>query len=255
VITVDRLVGVGLAVLGAALAASPVFANDAGPPAKAPGAVEAVSASLEVEKELLAEDLDAWKALGERRAELAERARGFYEGADEALRREGASGAEGLREIEAGIDEIDRERQALASAERAVLERVRERKRRIALLDRQLTRMAARADEAAGPLSGTWEVSILPVVQRGKFFLTQTGTLVSGTYELDGGFSGSLQGTLVNRKVVLERIDSRLGRWGRYEGFVSQDGSRIRGSWFSLELAGQSGGEGQWNASRSDGSP
>lgn len=248
-------VGVCFIVVLTAQAPTPVASADAGPPTKVPGAVEAVSASLDVEKELLAGDLESWKSLGERRGELVERTRSFYEGIDEKLQREGSSGAEGIKEVEAGIDELRRERETLTALEREVLERIRERRRRIALIEQQLTRLAARVDEAAGPMSGTWDVSILPVVQRGRFFLTQTGTLLSGTYELDGGFSGSLQGTLVNRKVVLERIDSRLGRWGRYEGFLSQDGTRIRGSWFSLELAGQSGGEGQWNATRSDSSP
>jgi hypothetical protein len=80
--------------------------------------------------------------------------------------------------------------------------------------------------------------------------LRQEGTLVSGTYELDGGFSGSLQGTLVNRKVLLHRIDSRLGKSMELEGYLSADGRSIRGSWLNYELAGREGARGQWLAQR-----
>ena len=61
----------------------------------------------------------------------------------------------------------------------------------------------------------------MPLEQHGLFVLRQAGTLVSGTYELDGGWTGSLQGTLVNRKVFLVRIDSKLGRMMELEGFLS----------------------------------
>jgi hypothetical protein len=54
----------------------------------------------------------------------------------------------------------------------------------------------------------------------------------------------------VNRKVHLERIDSKLGRSGEFEGYLSPDGSRIRGTWRSYELAAQDAASGQWSATR-----
>ena len=91
---------------------------------------------------------------------------------------------------------------------------------------------------------------VMPLNQRGTFSLRQGGTLVSGTYRLGGGWTGSLQGTLVNRKVYLVRIDSKLGKSMELEGFLSSDGKTIRGSWLSYELAGSEGSTGQWSATR-----
>ena len=93
---------------------------------------------------------------------------------------------------------------------------------------------------------------LLPKEQHGTFNLIQTGTLVSGTYSLAGGWSGSLQGTLVNRKVYLVRIDSKLGRSMEFEGGLSPDGDRIQGVWLNYDLGGQAGAEGQWKATRSE---
>jgi hypothetical protein len=88
----------------------------------------------------------------------------------------------------------------------------------------------------------------MPSGQRGNFQLNQSGTLVTGTYRLDGGWDGSVQGTLVKRKVYLVRIDSQLGRSMELEGTLSGDGEQIRGSWLRYELAGTEGGSGQWSA-------
>ena len=106
--------------------------------------------------------------------------------------------------------------------------------------------------EAAGPLAGEWEVVMLPNERRGVFSLRQSGTLVTGTYRLEGGWTGSLQGTLVNRKVFLVRIDSRLGRTMEFEGRLSEDGSVVRGSWLNYDLSAGGGSEGQWTATRVD---
>ena len=85
---------------------------------------------------------------------------------------------------------------------------------------------------------------MLPRELRGAFSLVQDGTLVTGTYRLEGGWTGSLQGTLVNRKVFLVRIDSRLGRSMEFEGRLSEDGSTVQGTWLNYDLAGADGAEG-----------
>jgi len=95
-----------------------------------------------------------------------------------------------------------------------------------------------------------WDIVLLPINQRGKCALSQSGTIVGGTYRLSGGFSGSLRGTLVQNKVFLERIDSKLGKVMELEGRLSVDGTRIRGTWLSYELAEGDGGTGQWTAVR-----
>jgi hypothetical protein len=74
--------------------------------------------------------------------------------------------------------------------------------------------------------------------------------VITGTYRLQGGYSGSLQGTLVNRKLYLVRIDSRLGKMMELEGFVGSDDNTLRGTWLNYELAGAEGSTGHWSATR-----
>jgi len=90
----------------------------------------------------------------------------------------------------------------------------------------------------------------MPLQQRGTFSLRQSGTLVSGTYELAGGWTGSVQGTLVKRKVFLVRIDSELGKSMELEGFLSIDGSKIKGTWLNYALSGGEGSTGEWSATK-----
>jgi hypothetical protein len=93
---------------------------------------------------------------------------------------------------------------------------------------------------------------MLPVSQKGVFDLKQEGTIVSGTYSLEGGWTGSLTGTLVGRKVHLVRIDSKLGRSMEFEGFLATDGDTIRGTWQSYDLSNDLQPSGQWSAMRRD---
>lgn len=242
---------VGNALAGVLLLAmiAGVAAADPSATATTPGGVEALAATLEVEKTLLAEDRERHDELVAKRLESAARATSAQARLDAALHQE----AKNYAEVEALIreaDQLERERTDRLAEERAVVERIRERMRRIALLEERLAAFQTRAGEAAGPLAGAWEVVLMPSGQKGTFVLSQSGTIVSGTYTLDGGWSGSLQGTLVNRKVYLDRIDSKLGRWGRFEGWLAADGARIRGSWTALDLGAQGGAEGQWGATR-----
>lgn len=233
----------GLLLVAAAAAADP------SKPSATPGGVDAFAATLEVEKTLLAEDRNRHDALVARRLEATTKAASVQAKLDAALQQE----AKAYSEVEAlmrEVEQAERERADRLAEERALVERIRERMRKIALLEERLVDFQARAGEAAGPLSGTWEIVVMPSGQKGAFVLDQSGTIVNGTYTLDGGWSGSLQGTLVNRKVYLDRIDSKLGRWGKFEGWLAADGVRIRGSWTALDLGAQGGAEGQWVATR-----
>lgn len=99
-------------------------------------------------------------------------------------------------------------------------------------------------------LTGEWEVTWLPAGVQGTFFLDQSGTLVSGQYELGQLGSGSLQGTFVSGKLFLQRIDSRRGRDAEIEGVLDADGRRMRGTWQSYELVQGGLPRGEWNARR-----
>jgi hypothetical protein len=155
-----------------------------------------------------------------------------------------------IEELAGKVSGAEHERADLARDEEMLVERIQDRLRRIRLLEDRLVGLQDRVQEVAGPLAGRWEVVLLPSGEHGTFALTQSGTLVTGTYQLDGGWSGSLQGTLVNRKVYLERIDSKLGRSAEFEGYLSVDDARIRGTWRSYELSSQEPPSGQWSAVR-----
>lgn len=104
-----------------------------------------------------------------------------------------------------------------------------------------------------GVLDGTWELTVQPGL-KGTVFLVQQGTLVSGTYELSGGWTGSVRGTLVANKIRLERIDSQLGFAAIYYGELnlSADPAVIQGRWEATQLAAGMPSAGGWRAVRAD---
>ncbi len=121
----------------------------------------------------------------------------------------------------------------------------------LAAINEEIQRLNAAVGGGSAPLSGTWQVNVDPG-QEGLIFLQQQGTLVSGTYALSGGFSGSFRGTFVAGKVRLERIDSQIGFaaifYGRLVGTGS--GQRLQGSWEATQLASGLPSSGTWTATR-----
>jgi hypothetical protein len=158
---------------------------------------------------------------------------------------------------DASVDEIVRREDAVASAEqevktlldrrRLLVERLVERRRNIALLDSEL-RAKRPAAAAADLLSGRWNVTVEPGEQRGIFRVALDGTLVSGEYSLEGGFSGSLRGTLIGDRLRLERVDSQLGFTTIYYGRLARDGSQLAGTWESTTFGTGAAGAGRWRA-------
>lgn len=120
----------------------------------------------------------------------------------------------------------------------------------------QLTAEVKRLEEtlqtAGDDLSGRWQVAIEPGGLKGTFDLRLFGTLVSGVYELAGGWKGSLRGTLVGNTVRLERIDSQLGFVAVYTGRLEVRGAerRIEGTWQATNLAAGLPSAGTWLAQR-----
>ena len=99
-------------------------------------------------------------------------------------------------------------------------------------------------------LTGVWEVTWMPAGATGRLYLDQSGTLVSGQYQIAAVGEGSLQGTFVGGKLFLQRIDSKRGRDAEIEGVLDADGNRLRGSWQAYELAQGGLPQGQWVARR-----
>lgn len=117
-------------------------------------------------------------------------------------------------------------------------------------LNRRLASLRTRLPQQEGILTGVWEVSWLPGGLSGTFFLDQSGTLVTGQYRLGPAGSGSLQGTFVNGKVFLQRIDAQRGRDAELEGMLEAGGNQIRGTWQNYELVQGGLPRGQWVARR-----
>jgi len=214
------------------------------------GPAAAVAADIEVERVLLAEDLDRYDRLVRKRDLTSSRLAEIYRTLDAAVRSGVGATPEQIDALLEQLGRTEAERDELLTQGLALVEQIRDRRRRVVLLLEQLELLEGRDRQEAGVLSGTWDVVLMPLEQRGLFVLRQTGTLVSGTYELDGGWTGSLQGTLVNRKVFLVRIDSKLGRMMELEGFLSSEANLIRGTWLNYELAGGEGASGHWSAQK-----
>jgi hypothetical protein len=207
---------------------------------------------MEVEQALLSEDLQKMRTLSSERTQVELQIRTLYRTMAAIL---GSSGEEDVVQAEMifrQIEGVEANRRLIFAAQRTLVGRIIDRKRRLELMDEQLGAVAGWEAAESGPLTGAWQVVMMPKEQNGSFNLIQTGTLISGTYSLAGGWTGSLQGTLVNRKVYLVRIDSKLGRSMEFEGTLSGDGDTISGVWLNYDLGAQGGAQGQWTATRVD---
>ena len=121
----------------------------------------------------------------------------------------------------------------------------------IASIELEVQRLAAEGGGADAPLTGAWQFTVDPG-QEGTAYLQQQGTLVTGTYSLSGGFTGSFRGTFVAGKVRLERIDSQYGfaaiYYGRLVGRARN--ARLQGNWEATQLASGLPSRGSWTARR-----
>ncbi|HKY33371.1 MAG TPA: hypothetical protein VJV23_12600 [Candidatus Polarisedimenticolia bacterium] len=160
-------------------------------------------------------------------------------------------------QIESEIEAKERELRAAEAAESAAQEdgrRLREDIRRLAermsLLSQRIAALHRNLPAQRDSVTGVWDVTFLPSGDRGVFALFQSGTLVTGQYVLDGPFQGSLDGTLIDRKLLLHRIDARLGRSMDLTAFLSSDGQALRGTWENYDLANGQSRTGPWSARR-----
>lgn len=215
-------------------------------------ASEAIDATVAVERELLVADVRRYEELSARRAQIATTLDNLYATLDHVVSREDPLSPEELTRLADRVNEEEQARDRVLTEQRDLIRAAIDRSKRIRLLEERLGRIEERERATAGPLAGRWIVVMFPSEQRGMFELVQTGTLVSGTYELSGGFSGSLRGTLVDRKIFLERIDAKLGRTQELVGRLSMDGDEIQGRWESYDLGAEGGPEGRWSAEKVD---
>jgi len=147
-----------------------------------------------------------------------------------------AEAVEGLSRASVLVD-------AAALEERLALERVTLLRRRVGDLEREAGPKARHDD----PISGDWHVRIDPGAQEGELHFALDGTLVGGSYALEGAMTGSVRGTYVGDRLRFDRIDSRLGFSAVFYGRLLSDGT-ITGTWEATELAGGGATSGTWSA-------
>ena len=161
-----------------------------------------------------------------------------------------ASDAVALGALEGLQDELAVARGAAHTAEDRLngqLDRLEERLRRIALLETD-TGAPVRADA----LTGRWRVTIQPQNLTAIFDLSLDGTVVRGTYLVNGVSSGSFRGALASGQLRMQRLDAKGGFDSTWEGTVT--GGQILGTWMTNELATGQPNRGDWTAVRDNGS-
>jgi len=164
----------------------------------------------------------------------ASRAAAEASGKDEAAL---AEAAEGLSRATGAVE-------SAAVEQRLALERVALLRRRVGDLEREA---AGARPGHEDPISGDWHVRIDPGAQEGDLHLSLDGTLVGGSYALEGGMSGSVRGTFVGDRLRFDRIDSRLGFSTVYYGRLLPDGT-VAGTWEATDLSGGGPSSGTWSA-------
>jgi hypothetical protein len=146
-----------------------------------------------------------------------------------------------LRRAESEVGELTAAAQqirATVAARRGFLEQVQA----------ELKQIEDSANPGKDELSGRWIVAIEPGGLKGAFDLRLDGTLVSGVYQLSGGWKGSLRGTFVGGGVRLERIDAQLGFAAVYNAHLVTRGAekRLEGTWDATNLAAGMPVSGTW---------
>jgi hypothetical protein len=139
---------------------------------------------------------------------------------------------------------------ALQDDGRRLREQIRDKHEQMAILMQQIETLRASLPTQRESVTGIWDITLLPGGEKGVFALFQSGTVVSGQYVLDGPFRGSLDGTLIDRRLLLQRIDDRLGRSMDLTAFLSPDGQSLRGTWENYDLANGQTRTGSWAARR-----
>jgi Skp family chaperone for outer membrane proteins len=231
--------------------ASPGAAQDWLPGESLRMAIFNLEVTLDLERGTLAAELDRLQEETERRGRLLQQLQRRLEESRALLEAAGDSaGGAALDQKEAEIRTLQGESAASSERIRALRDTARAREEQIRSGELRLGALRAQLPPPSESLSGLWDVLVMPGGDRAVFSMRQSGTILAGEYLQDGGHHGSLQGTLIDGKVLLSRIDSRQGRSMELEGKVATDGSSIRGSWQSLDVSGGKPDRGLWQARR-----
>jgi hypothetical protein len=206
---------------------------------------------IRIEQSLLAELLAQYEASAEERDRYVQRLERLYGELEAAWDAPPESfDAEAVRRLDDELERLEKAQEIAWSTGRRLRREVMQSRQRVDLLREQVDRLLQALPSDTESLTGYWDVTLLSGGERGVFVLVQSGAVLSGEYGLQGGFRGSLQGTLIDGQVVLHRIDTRLGRVMDLDGLVSTDGNAIRGTWRRYDLSDGRPATGAWVANR-----
>jgi hypothetical protein len=208
-----------------------------------------IETDLRLERKLLALDLAAFREARTLETRTRDQVTAVTGRLDQAL----AGDTIGLGNLEALHLELSSARAASQIAADRVewqIQRLEDRLRRIGFLEGE----AGRPGTPADPISGTWRVTVQPQNQAGTWTFTLNGTLVSGSYKMDGGAAGSFRGTYSDNRLRLERVDASRGFDSVFLGTVDPATGLLSGTWTAQDLASGQPAQGTWSAARGAGS-
>ncbi len=214
--------------------------------------IYALQVDMEMERHLLGLEMERFLHLEERRRGLAESVAALYQELNAMMQGPGEADPEEVAAKESELGKTEQEETDVRLQLRDSRGRIRRTRTRVEFIRNRIGVLRSGLPSATESLTGRWQVIYLPMGDRGWFQLKQTGTLLGGEYHLEGGWKGSLQGTFIDGKVFLQRIDSKLGRFSELQGYLSSDGKSIKGSWQNFELSGIDPSSGSWSATKLD---
>jgi hypothetical protein len=223
-------------------------AQDMKRPEEQLAAIYSLKVQLEIEQRRLDDALQRHTEQARAREDARVRLQRLYGELDAMVEGRAEGDADLIQAREDDIQKTEQELTALSTETRRVRETIRDAHMRIELLGERIGRLRKTLPSDTESLTGAWDVSYLPSGDKGIFMLRQSGTLLVGEYTLEGGWKGSLQGTFVDGKVLLHRIDSKLGRSSDLEGTLAPDGHTLRGTWQNYILSGGQPTNGSWIA-------
>ncbi len=223
-------------------------AQDLKRPEEQLAAIYSLKVQLEIEQRRLDDALQRYNEQARTREEARGRLARLYDDLDAMVQGRSDADAALMRDREEEIQKVEQQVEFLTQETRRIRAEIKDAHMRIDILGERIGRLRKTLPSDNESLTGAWDVSYLPSGDKGVFSLRQSGTLLVGEYTLEGGWKGSLQGTFVDGKVLLHRIDSKLGRSSDLEGSLAPDGRTIRGTWQSFILSGGQPTSGQWVA-------
>ncbi len=216
-------------------------------------AIFTLQVQYDLELDLLKKNIEDYTRLSMERSVIQESLRDLHSEMESLVKRENPAALSLIEEKESEIIDAEKKRIANMEETQRCLEQIKERLSKLALLDQKIASLKDTLPSEEETVTGKWDVTLLPGGDKGIFMLKQSGAIITGQYQLEGGWKGSIEGTLIDRKVLLKKIDSKLGRSGEFEGFLSYDGRTIRGTWMDYEVSGGRASSGSWAATRREG--